>query len=53
MVKAIKIEPCGTVSVVEPKEDEYYKAMDDRKGGKDVWFLGVPDRWEHKSSSCQ
>ena len=48
MVKAIKIEPCGTVSIVEPKEDEDYKAMGARNGGKDVWFLGVPERWEHK-----
>ena len=48
MVKAIKIEPCGTVSIVEPEEDEDYKAMGARRGGRDGWFLGVPDRWEHK-----
>ena len=48
MVKAIKIEPCGTVSIVEPEEDEDYKAMGARHGGRDSWMLGVPDRWEHK-----
>jgi hypothetical protein len=48
MVKAIKIEACGTVSIVEPEEDEDYKAMGARDGGRDGWFLGVPDRWEHK-----
>ena len=48
MVKAIKIDSCGTVSIVEPSEDEDYKAMGARRGGRDSWELGVPERWEHK-----
>ena len=47
MVKAIKIKACGHVSIVEPEEDEDYKAMGERRGGRDSWFLGVPERWEH------
>ena len=47
MVKAIKIKACGHVSMVEPEEDEDYKAMGERRGGRDSWFLGVPERWEH------
>ena len=47
MVKAIKITACGKVSIVEPEEDEDYKAMGARDGGRDSWCLGVPERWEH------
>jgi len=48
MVKAIKITELGEVSIVEPEEDEDYKAMGEREGGRDSWALGVPERWEHK-----
>jgi len=48
MVKALKIKESGEVSLVEPDEDEDYKAMGSRDGGRDSWFLGVPERWEHK-----
>ena len=48
MVKAIKIDACGKVSIVEPEEDEDYKAMGERRGGRDSWCLAVPERWEHK-----
>jgi hypothetical protein len=48
MVKAIKITELGEVSIVEPEEDEDYKAMGARHGGRDSWELGVPERWEHK-----
>ena len=47
MVKAIKITECGEVSIVIPEDDEDYKAMGARHGGRDSWELGVPERWEH------
>ena len=48
MVKAIKIKESGEVSLVEPDNDEDYKAMGLRHGGRDSWCLGLPERWEHK-----